>query len=89
MRSAYRTGRYPESVVGLLERNAVTALPARAQHLGVHCPGVQGHAQHPRHLLSLHQLITVLDMACVADPDLSDPYVFGPPESRSGSISQR
>jgi hypothetical protein len=55
MRSAYRTGCYPVSVVGLLERNAVTALPARAQHLGVHCPGVQGHAEHPRHLSSLHQ----------------------------------
>jgi hypothetical protein len=24
-----------------------------------------------------------------ADPDLSDPDVFGPPESRSGCISQR
>jgi hypothetical protein len=58
-RSAYRTGCYPESVVGLLERNAVTALPPGAQHLGVHCPGVQGHADHPRHLSSLHQRITV------------------------------
>jgi hypothetical protein len=25
----------------------------------------------------------------VADPDPSDPYVFGPPGSESGSISQR
>ncbi len=30
-----------------------------------------------------------IPVGSVADPDLSDPYVFGPPGSRSGSISQR
>ncbi len=27
--------------------------------------------------------------ASVVDPDPEDPYVFGPPGSRSGSVSQR
>ncbi len=42
-----------------------------------------------RTVMSVNQLVSVADPDLNPDPDPSDPYVFGPPVSGSGSISQR
>jgi hypothetical protein len=44
------------------------------------CWGMNSFLKYDSHLFPFYS---------VADPDPYDPYVFGPPESGSGSISQR
>jgi hypothetical protein len=48
-----------------------------------------GQLPHPADTEALDENIDIIDVSSVAVPDPEDPYVFGPPESGSGSIGQR
>ena len=49
----YPIGGQPECIIGLFDRDAEAAVPAGAEHRGVHRTRVQVQAQHPRHVRGL------------------------------------
>ena len=50
---SYLGGGYPERIVGLGERNTIAAVPAGAEHGGVHRTRVQRQAHNARQVFSL------------------------------------